>query len=66
MANFKAILSKDFKTRIFRYPGSHISWQGLEGTDQALAKQDVQWIDWNTRSVEMQNHSLFVQPHLKA
>ena len=47
MANFKAILGKDFKTRIFRYPGSHMSWQGLEGTDQALAKQDVQWIDWN-------------------
>jgi len=47
MANFKAILGKDFKTRIFRYPGSHMSWQGLKGTDQALAKQDVQWIDWN-------------------
>ena len=24
-----------------------MSWQGLKGTDQALAKQDVQWIDWN-------------------
>ena len=24
MANFKAILGKDFKTRIFRYPGSHM------------------------------------------
>ena len=47
MANFKAILGKDFKTRIFRYPGGHMSWQGLEGTDQALAKQGVQWIDWN-------------------
>ena len=46
-ANFQAILGKDFKTRIFRYPGSHMSWQGLKGTDQALAKQDVQWIDWN-------------------
>ena len=47
MANFKAILGKDFKTRIFRYPGGHMSWQGLEVTDQALAKQGVQWIDWN-------------------
>ncbi|AOD27326.1 polysaccharide deacetylase [Streptococcus thermophilus] len=47
-ANFQAILGKDFKTRIFRYPGSHMSWHGLKGTDQALAKQDVQWIDWNT------------------
>ena len=46
-ANFQAILGKDFKTRIFRYPGSHMSWQCLKGTDQALAKQDVQWIDWN-------------------
>ncbi|AXT15850.1 Peptidoglycan N-acetylglucosamine deacetylase [Streptococcus thermophilus] len=25
-----------------------MSWQGLKETDQALAKQDVQWIDWNT------------------
>ena len=47
MANFKAILGKDFKTRIFRYPGGHMSWQGLESTDHALAKEDIQWIDWN-------------------
>ena len=47
MANFQAILGKDFKTRIFRYPGGHMSWQGLESTDQALAKEDIQWIDWN-------------------
>ena len=47
MANFKAILGKDFKTRIFRYPGSHMSWQGLESTDQALANKGIQWIDWN-------------------
>ena len=42
MANFKAILGKDFKTRIFRYPGSHMSWQGLESTDQALANKGIQ------------------------
>ncbi len=24
-----------------------MSWQGLESTDQALAKEGVQWIDWN-------------------
>ena len=46
-ANFQAILGKDFKTRIFRYPGSHMSWQGLESTDQALANKGIQWIDWN-------------------
>ncbi|MFQ7859255.1 MAG: polysaccharide deacetylase family protein, partial [Streptococcus salivarius] len=40
MANFQAILGKDFKTRIFRYPGGHMSWQGLESTDHALAKED--------------------------
>ena len=47
MANFQAILGKDFKTRIFRYPGGHMSWQGLESTDHALAKEGIQWIDWN-------------------
>ena len=47
MANFQAILGKDFKTRIFRYPGGHMSWQSLESTDHALAKEDIEWIDWN-------------------
>ena len=47
MANFQAILGKDFKTRIFRYPGGHMSWQGLESTDHALAKEGIEWIDWN-------------------
>lgn len=46
-ANFQAILGKDFKTRIFRYPGGHMSWQGLEATDQALSNKGIQWIDWN-------------------
>lgn len=46
-ANFQAILGKDFKTRIFRYPGGHMSWQGLESTDHALAKEGIEWIDWN-------------------
>lgn len=46
-ANFQAILGKDFKTRIFRYPGGHMSWQGLEATDHAIANQGIQWIDWN-------------------
>lgn len=46
-ANFQAILGKDFKTRIFRYPGGHMSWQGLESTDHALANEGIQWIDWN-------------------
>lgn len=49
-ANFQAILGKDFKTRVFRYPGGHMSWQGLEATDQALANQGIQWIDWNMLS----------------
>lgn len=46
-ANFQAILGPDFNTRVFRYPGGHMSWYGLETTDASLAALGMQWIDWN-------------------
>ena len=46
-ANFQAILGKDFNTRVFRYPGGHMSWNGLEATDTSLANLGMEWIDWN-------------------
>lgn len=46
-ANFQAILGSDFNTRVFRYPGGHMSWNGLESTDASLSNLGVEWIDWN-------------------
>ena len=41
-----------------------MSWQGLESTDQALAKEGVQWIDWNMLCGDAEQ-PLFAQQHLK-
>ena len=38
----------DFSCSVWRYPGGHQSWKGLEnGPDQALEKLGATWIDWN-------------------
>lgn len=42
------ILGKDFKAKVFRYPGGHMSWENTDQADLALSSLDVQWIDWNT------------------
>ncbi|MDO5713265.1 MAG: polysaccharide deacetylase family protein [Tissierellia bacterium] len=42
------LLGKDFKSGVWRYPGGHMSWQGLEdGPDQAVKDAGAEWIDWN-------------------
>lgn len=43
----QGMLGEDFKSNVFRYPGGHMSWSGLEAADNQLAKQGVNWIDWN-------------------
>lgn len=43
----RAILGADFSTRLWRYPGGHMSWNGMEAGDQALADRGLVWIDWN-------------------
>ena len=42
-----------------------MSWQGLESTDQALAKEGVQWIDWNMLCGDAEPASGSAQQHLK-
>lgn len=34
-------------TTAFRYPGGHMSWQGMGPADHALAKRGMSWVDWN-------------------
>lgn len=43
----KSILGLKFDTRVWRYPGGHMSWQGLETADQGLRDIGLDWIDWN-------------------
>lgn len=44
------IISPDFHSSVWRYPGGHMSWTGLEGADEALSSLDIEWIDWNALS----------------
>lgn len=41
------IISPDFHSSVWRYPGGHMSWKGLEAADSSLASLDIDWIDWN-------------------
>ncbi|MCD1147248.1 polysaccharide deacetylase [Peptoniphilus sp. KCTC 25270] len=41
------VISKDFHSSVWRYPGGHQSWQNLAASDNALHALDVEWIDWN-------------------
>lgn len=37
----------DFKSHVFRYPGGHMTWKGLEEVDAHLAEDGIEYVDWN-------------------
>lgn len=41
-------MPKSFNTKVWRYPGGHMSWKNLEEADKRMREKDgVEWIDWN-------------------
>ena len=44
------LLGGGYRTTAYRYPGGHMSWQGLAEADAGLAERDLWWIDWNAMS----------------
>ena len=52
----KKYLGNNFESRVFRYPGGHMSWnrEGLKKSDKALADLNIHWIDWNTMNGDAQ------------
>jgi len=38
---------ENFKSSVFRYPGGHMSWKGIEVVDSYLAENGIEYIDWN-------------------
>lgn len=52
------IISADFHSSVWRYPGGHMSWKGLDGADAALSALDIDWIDWNTLSGDAEHKSV--------
>lgn len=45
---FKKQLGENFFSGTWRYPGGHMSWDGLQPADDAMFTYGVAWIDWNT------------------
>lgn len=41
------LLGDSVNPKVWRYPGGHMSWKDLDEGDKLLAKEGVQWIDWN-------------------
>lgn len=41
------VLGKSFHSGVWRYPGGHMSWKGLDASDQKLKDMNISWIDWN-------------------
>lgn len=41
------IVGEDYTPTCYRYPGGRMSWQGMEGTDAALAERGLTPLDWN-------------------
>ena len=53
MLRLKELLGDKFNTKVWRYPGGHMSWKGLENAgngDETLKSLGLEWIDWNSLS----------------
>ncbi|WP_338817663.1 polysaccharide deacetylase family protein [Parvimonas micra] len=53
LSRLKELLGDKFNTGVWRYPGGHMSWKGLENAgngDEVLKSLGLEWIDWNSLS----------------
>jgi peptidoglycan/xylan/chitin deacetylase (PgdA/CDA1 family) len=56
LAVARQVLGPTYVSPGYRYPGGHMSWNGLEGSDAALAARGVSWIDWNCMTGDAERH----------
>lgn len=47
LAAMKNVLGANFDSKVWRYPGGHMSWRGLADSDAKLNAQGITWMDWN-------------------
>ena len=53
ISRLKELLGENFNTGVWRYPGGHMSWKGLDTAgngDEVLKSLGLEWIDWNSLS----------------
>lgn len=56
LAVAKRVLGPTYASPGYRYPGGHMSWKGLEGSDAALAARGASWIEWNCMTGDAERH----------
>lgn len=59
LAVAKQVLGPTYASPGYRYPGGHMSWKGLEGSDAALAARGTSWIDWNCMTGDADRHRTY-------
>ncbi|MET3617668.1 peptidoglycan/xylan/chitin deacetylase (PgdA/CDA1 family) [Peptoniphilus olsenii] len=47
----------NFYSSVFRYPGGEMSWNNTKAANDLLAKNNINWIDWNTLTGDAQPKS---------
>ncbi|NLW52584.1 MAG: polysaccharide deacetylase family protein [Tissierellia bacterium] len=60
LGRYRKYLGDDFDTKVWRYPGGHMSWRKkpLRIADEALANLGVNWVDWNSMNGDTQSKSI--------
>lgn len=48
--SLKNILGENFETRAIRFPGGHMTWNGINDMDAVMKGKDYHQVDWNALS----------------
>lgn len=62
----KDLLGSHVDTKVFRYPGGHMSWnkEGLKKSDKALEDNGYKWVDWNSMNGDAQSKRITKQSEI--
>lgn len=47
LSAMRNVLGPKFDSKVWRYPGGHMSWRGLAASDANLSAEGITWMDWN-------------------
>ena len=53
----KSVLGDNFQCNVVRFPGGHMSWNGMNASEQFFVDHNMKYIDWNslTGDAEIKN-----------
>lgn len=47
----------NFSSKVFRYPGGHMSWANVDALDDALAQRGIYSVDWNALTGDAESYA---------